>query len=196
MQSTFRHSRHVCWGTYDSGRSNSRSLGGKLMRTADIAIASPPLGRLHQFGSVDLQGVSWIWGKVKSPIVPNEDYSKEGQESPSAKCSRGSLRCRQCVAGHHRAMAALQIEEASSRSTLPNWRRPPSGGQAMATSAGRVILPPRLWLWPVPESNPCVTYCNLLIFKIKSKEPCFLTSPSSLWWCRWIQCSEDKLLLN
>jgi hypothetical protein len=28
----------------------------------------------------------------------------------------------------------------------------------------------------VPISNPCVTYCNLFIFQIKNREPCFLTS--------------------
>jgi hypothetical protein len=54
MQSIFRRSRHICWGTYHSGRSNSQTLGGKMMRPADIAIAWSPLGPLHQFGSADL----------------------------------------------------------------------------------------------------------------------------------------------
>jgi hypothetical protein len=60
MQSVFRRSRHICWGTY-SGRSNSQSLGGKMMRSAHATITWPPLGRLHQFGSVDLDGASSIW---------------------------------------------------------------------------------------------------------------------------------------
>jgi hypothetical protein len=33
---------------------HSQSLDGKMMHPADLAITSPPLRRLHQFGSIDL----------------------------------------------------------------------------------------------------------------------------------------------
>jgi hypothetical protein len=79
-----------------------------------------PHGRLHQFGTVDLEGTSLIWRTGGSPMVPNQDYREDEEESPSAKCSRGSLWCERCVAGRCGAIAVLQTEEAPSRSKLPN----------------------------------------------------------------------------
>jgi hypothetical protein len=53
-------------------------------------------------------------------MVPNQDYKEDGEESPSAKGSRGSLWCEQCVARHYCATTVFQTEEAPLRSTLPN----------------------------------------------------------------------------
>jgi hypothetical protein len=80
-----------------------------MMRTADVAIASPRLGSFLQFGSVDLEGASSVWGIGGSPMVPNLDYRDDGEESSSAKRSRGSLWCQQCVAGYQRATAVLPV---------------------------------------------------------------------------------------
>jgi hypothetical protein len=44
-----------------------------MMQTADIAIAGPPRGRLHLFGSIDLEDSSSIWGTGGSLTVPNQD---------------------------------------------------------------------------------------------------------------------------
>jgi hypothetical protein len=41
---------------------------------------------------------SSIWETGGSPTVPNQGYNEDGEELPSAKCSRGSLRCERCVA--------------------------------------------------------------------------------------------------
>jgi hypothetical protein len=79
------------------------------MRPADVAIAWPPLGRLHQFGSINLEGATSIWETGGSPMVPNQDYREDGEEPPSAKCSGGSLRCEQRVDGHYRATAVLPV---------------------------------------------------------------------------------------
>jgi hypothetical protein len=32
-------------------------------------------------------------------MFSNQDYSEDGEESPIAKCLRGSFLCEQCVAG-------------------------------------------------------------------------------------------------
>jgi hypothetical protein len=88
MQSLSPLSRHICWATYHSGRSNIPSIGGLMMRSADVAIALPPLGRLHQFGSADLKVLLQFGGTDGSPMVPNQDYRLHGDGSPSAKCSR------------------------------------------------------------------------------------------------------------
>jgi hypothetical protein len=42
-------------------------------------------------------------------MVPNQDCREDGVESPSAKCSGGSLWCGQCVAGHYCATAVFII---------------------------------------------------------------------------------------
>jgi hypothetical protein len=80
-----------------------------MMCPADVAIAGPHLGHLHQFGSVDLNGASSIWGTDGRQMVPNQDCREDGEESPSAKCSGGSLRCEQCVARHYHATAVLTV---------------------------------------------------------------------------------------
>jgi hypothetical protein len=56
------------------------------MRTADIAIAWHPFGRLHQFGNVDLEGASSNWGTGGSPTAPNQDCREDGKECSSANC--------------------------------------------------------------------------------------------------------------
>jgi hypothetical protein len=80
-----------------------------MTRPSDVAIASPPLGRLHRFGSVDLEGASSIRRRGRSSIVPNQDYGEEWEESPSAQCSKGSLWCEQYVARHYRATAVIPV---------------------------------------------------------------------------------------
>jgi hypothetical protein len=79
-----------------------------MMRPADFAIAWP-LGRLHQFESADPEGLSSIWGTGGSPMVPNQDYTEDGEESSSTKFSRGLLPCEQCVAGRNDARATLPM---------------------------------------------------------------------------------------
>jgi hypothetical protein len=63
-----------------------------------------------KFGSVDLKGVASVWGTGGSPMVPNKYYREDGEESPSAKCSRGSLWWSVCV------------QALSCNSSTPNWR--------------------------------------------------------------------------
>jgi hypothetical protein len=82
MQSVFRCSRHICWGMYHSGRSNSQNLGGKMMRPAHVAITWPPLGRLHQFGSVDLEGASSIWATAEVRWCQIRTIGKTGKNLP------------------------------------------------------------------------------------------------------------------
>jgi hypothetical protein len=62
-----------------------------MMRRADVAIASPPLGRLHQFGSIELEDTSSICGRVGNLVVPNQEYKEDGEEYLSARCSGGSV---------------------------------------------------------------------------------------------------------
>jgi hypothetical protein len=81
------------------------------MHPADVASLDLLLD-VFMFGSADLKSASSIWGTCGSAMLPNQDYREDGEESPSAKCSRGSLRCKQSVAGHCSATAVLQIEEA------------------------------------------------------------------------------------
>jgi hypothetical protein len=69
----------------------------------------PPLGCLHQFGNVDLEGVSSILGTGGSLMVPNQDYKEDREVSPSDKCSRCSLWCEQCVARHYCATAVFPV---------------------------------------------------------------------------------------
>jgi hypothetical protein len=78
---------------------------------ADVAILSPPLGCLHQFGSVDLKGASSIWGTVRSPMVPNQDYRMDGEGYQSVKCPRCSLQCDPCVTVHYHATVVLPLTE-------------------------------------------------------------------------------------
>jgi hypothetical protein len=42
-------------------------------------------------------------------MVPNQDYRKDGEESPNAKFSGGSLWCKQCVAGYYHTTAVLPV---------------------------------------------------------------------------------------
>jgi hypothetical protein len=42
-------------------------------------------------------------------MVSNQDYREDGEESPNAKCSKGSLWCKQCVARHYHATAVLPV---------------------------------------------------------------------------------------
>jgi hypothetical protein len=42
-------------------------------------------------------------------MVRNQNYREDGEESPSAMCSRGLLWCERCVAGHYRARAVLTV---------------------------------------------------------------------------------------
>jgi hypothetical protein len=53
-------------------------------------------------------------------MVPNQDYREHREKSPSAKCSRGSMWYKQCVAGHYNATAVLQTGETPLRSMVPH----------------------------------------------------------------------------
>jgi hypothetical protein len=39
-----------------------------MMRSADAAIALPPLGRLHQFGSADLEDTPSVWSTAVTTV--------------------------------------------------------------------------------------------------------------------------------
>jgi hypothetical protein len=47
-------------------------------------------------------------------MLPNQGCREDGEETASATCSRGSLRCEQRVAGLCSATAVLQTEAAPS----------------------------------------------------------------------------------
>jgi hypothetical protein len=150
MQSIFRHSYHAFWGTYHSGRSKSESLGGKMMCPADVEITWPPLGHHHQFGSVDLEGASFIWSiavALQCPATHCLHHSEPLEHLAVGDSSPSSL---ESWFGTTGLSPVPQIEEAPSRSMLPNWWISPTLGQVMATSAGRTTLPTRLWLFDLP----------------------------------------------
>jgi hypothetical protein len=42
-------------------------------------------------------------------MMPNQDYREHGEESPNAKCSKGSLWSQQCVGGHYHATALFPM---------------------------------------------------------------------------------------
>jgi hypothetical protein len=51
----FWRSRNILWRNYVSGRTNSQVFGGAVMRPADVAIAWPTLGRLHNSETADVK---------------------------------------------------------------------------------------------------------------------------------------------
>jgi len=58
-------------------------------------LQTKPMPELHSNIPISLEvqtleSTSQFWGMGGNPMVPNQDYREGDEESPSAKCSRGS----------------------------------------------------------------------------------------------------------
>jgi hypothetical protein len=185
VSNTWVRYRHTCSLFFDLVaifiEAQTQSLSGKTMRSADVAIAWPPVERLHQFGSADLEGASANWGASEVRCCQIRTTGRMGKNLPvpsvhGVHCGASNvwpdiILQQQCskLKKHLRGLRFQTDEDVQEE--VRRWLRLQDasfyqkGYDSLIHRCDKCLNKYGDYVEKqtacVPVSDPCVTYCNL-----------------------------------